>query len=106
MSEVEALARRVWQARQDGRLTRDDVLLSQQLYVAVACDITTHTTIQYDPEMDRRVEWLRAVIRQTRMRNNGVRMAVEADLEALVDWLLHGEKLSETCGKERAAGAA
>jgi hypothetical protein len=56
--------------------------------------------------MDRRVEWLRAVIRQTRMRNNGVRMAVEADLEVLVDWLLHGEKLSETCGKERAAGAA
>ncbi len=103
---VEELCRKVWLARKEGTLTRDDVLLSQQLYVAAACDIAERRDVLYDPETDRKVEWLREVIAGIRSRRSGLRKTTDATLEALVEWLVFGPAKHEPSGKEMAAGVS
>ena len=87
MSNVERLVREVWAARKDGRLTRDERLLAQQVYVAAAADVAANAG--YDPETDRRVEWLREVTARVRRHE---RPEAEAVLEALVEWLVFRER--------------
>ena len=99
--QVLELCRKVWQARQAGRLTRDETLLAQQLYVAAAADIVEQVEVRYDPECDRRVLWLREVIRELRTGEK-----VDGVLDALVGWLM-GERAeaARNCGKNLAGGA-
>jgi hypothetical protein len=73
-------------------------MLSQQLYVAAAADVAREAG--YDPELDRRVEWLREVIRQVRCHEAPV---ASMALEQTVDWLLHGDVGREISWKEMAA---
>jgi hypothetical protein len=100
---VERLCKAVWEARAEGTLTRDEVLLSQQLYVAVAADISVRSDIKYDPEMDRRVKWLREIISELRnLRPQKMPRAAQY-LEDTVEWMLYG-KTRAPSGKELAAG--
>lgn len=101
---IQNLCQEVWDARAAGRLTHDEVLLSQQMYVAVAADIA-EAQVKYDPEIDKRVEWLRAVIRQVRAREYMSRCRAEEVLEDLMDWILCG-RMRMPCGKDRAAGVS
>lgn len=101
MLNVQHLCEAVWAAREAGKLTRDEIQLSQQLYVAVAADIADGTTVKYDPERDQRVAWLREIILGVR---RGMRLPKACTgLEDVVAWLLYG-KVRPPCGRDLAAG--
>jgi hypothetical protein len=103
--KVHELCREVWTAREQEKLTADSAQLSQQMYVAVAVDIADTTDCKYDPEEDRRVEWLREVIRLRRMQRREIMPFAETCMEDLMGWMLWGlEAWPMDCGKDKAAG--
>ena len=103
---VEMLTREVLVARKTGTLCKDDAKLVRRIYEAVWRDMEEHPEVNYDPECDVRVDWLRQIARSLR-ENAGKRPVADAVTEELVEWLLHGpEQAAEVCGKDRAAGAA
>lgn len=95
---VHELAAEVWEAVDERRLPRLD---SVRLYAAIGHHLLG-TRGGYDPEVDRRVEYLRAVLKDLR---EGRRPAPDAVLHALVGGLC-GRAEFPLCGKDRAAGAA
>jgi hypothetical protein len=100
---VHELCLTVWRARDKGTLTKDDVSISREIYRAVASDLDTEAAVKYDPEMDRRVEWLREVARQRRLLKPHLRPEADSDLENLIEWMLFHEHPA-ACGKDLAAG--
>jgi len=85
---VQDLCRKVWQAREAGTLMADTTHLAQMLYVAVAADVAQCTDLKYDPEEDRRVEWLRAVITMRRKFRKEIMPFLDDPIEGTVRWLL------------------
>lgn len=104
-ASVQMLCRKVWREREAGTLPRHEMVLTRRLYQAVADDLRQSKNAGYDPETDRRVEWLRAVIKE--VREHGGRLArpqADAVLEALVEWMIFGDKVLEMCGRDFQAG--
>ena len=100
---VAELCREVWEARLEGGRMPDDVVLARRAAVAVAQEVGCSAS--YDPETDRRVEWLRELARQRRLRWSRLDLKASADLEWVVERLIYGWA-AEPCGKDRAAGGA
>ena len=104
-TNVHNLCKEVWTAREQEKLTTDSALLSQQMYVAVAADVVACTDTKYDPEEDRRVEWLREVIRLRRMQRHHIMPFADTCMEDLMGWMLWGlQSWPMDCGKDKAAG--
>jgi len=102
-ASVQLLCKKCWRDREAGTLPRHERVLVRRLYQAVADDLRQSKNEEYDPEMDRRVEWLRALIKEVRIhKGHARRPEADAVLEALVEWMLFGDKVLEMCGKDRA----
>ncbi len=102
---VQELCKKVWEARAEGTLTADTTHLAQMLYVAVAADIAGWPELKYDPEEDRRVEWLRAVITKRRLYRREIMPFLDSPLEDLMEWQIFGRQAErQLSGKELAAG--
>ena len=85
---VQGLCRQVWEAREKGTLTPDDTVISRAIYRAAAADIDEGIAVKYDPEMDRRIEWLREIARKVRIQRRGLRAEADPALEDLMLWIL------------------
>lgn len=99
---VEELVRQTWDARNQGSLTGDVYDLIRALHVAIWQDLTEHPQLQYNPEHDQRVKWMRAIIQAKDMRPCSIPRA-DSVLEELMEWLMDG-KSPAISGKALAAG--
>jgi len=98
---VEKFCRETWEARERGELRGDEFDLIRGMHAAIGLDLRENPELRYDPDMDRRVLWLREVIAAKREHPGKVPRA-SGPLEDVMRWMMTGV-LAAPCGKDLAA---
>ena len=97
---VQELCGRLWDLRETGCFPPGHEI-TRQMYLTAADDVLLNPG--YDPEADKRLDWLRAV---AKARTDFPRQRADASevLEDFTAWLLGRERPRPACGKSLAAG--
>jgi hypothetical protein len=90
---VHEFAFALWNQREAGRLP-DDSVIGRGLALAAAKDVMDHPG--YDPEWDKRVEWVREMARLRRHKTYRplTQLRASAELEALMGWMKESQRSS------------
>jgi hypothetical protein len=81
---VEILCREIWQTRAENPRALNPSDVSRRMYAAITVDLVRHGG--YDPETDKRIAWLREIMRA--LREHSRRIEAHPDLEHCMRYLL------------------